>query len=274
MFILAAGLYYATQNDLDFCCYVNKTSDIYNFFMTCVRPYTCFKNFKLFQDNSFTKEYRLIWDDEDYSTQFKPIRSIPSDKDGVLVTGYRQNPRYFTRQFAWNLYKPQRSLVEKILSLYSDVDFNSVVSIHARRGDYYIARKFGFVMNERDFYDKAFEMFPSDQKYIVISDDINWCREVFKGDQFVFADREDPSGEWPKMYIDMYMMTLCQHNIISNSSFSWWAAYLNQTPQRKVIYNDPWYTTVGTEKSKFTIKQIDKCYQIIPENDNWIGLKI
>ena len=69
---------------------------------------------------------------------------------------------------------------------------------------------------------------------LVFSDDIKWCKENFIGDNFIFVENE-------KDYIDLYLMSMCNHNIISNSSFSWWGAWLNQSKEKVVISPEKWY---------------------------------
>ena len=76
------------------------------------------------------------------------------------------------------------------------------------------------------------------ENFIIFSDDIKWCKNNFIGDKFTFIEGE-------KDYIDLWLMSLCNHNIIANSSFSWWGAWLNQNPNKKVIAPINWF---GPEK--------------------------
>ena len=74
-------------------------------------------------------------------------------------------------------------------------------------------------------------------KFVIFSDDIPWCKENFIGDNFTFIDGEED-------YIDLYLMSVCEHNIIANSSFSWWGAYLNTNITKKVIAPKEWFGKV------------------------------
>lgn len=106
-------------------------------------------------------------------------------------------------------------------------DFNSV-SIHIRRGDYLIPTKsmyqFAGVASEKYFSNAMVEVRKVIDKpsFYIFSDDISWCREKFVGEEFHFVDCNTGSNSWR----DMQLMSLCRHHINSNSTFSWWAAWL------------------------------------------------
>lgn len=80
------------------------------------------------------------------------------------------------------------------------------------------------------FLSSAIEHFSRDSLFVVFSDDISWCKKEFEGlrDNMIFMENEP-------YYHDFYLMSLCKHNILSNSTFSWWAAYLNKNTEKKVV---------------------------------------
>ena len=76
--------------------------------------------------------------------------------------------------------------------------------------------------------------------YVVFSDDIPWCRENLMG---LIGNREVVFVDWNRKensFRDMQLMSLCKHNIIANSSFSWWGAWLNQNESKVVIAPSVW----------------------------------
>jgi hypothetical protein len=83
-------------------------------------------------------------------------------------------------------------------------------------------------LSETDYYQKAINYFDSNQKFLIYSDDIGWCKENFKGQNFTYVEID-------KDVKDLHSMSTCSSNIIANSSFSWWAAYLNKNPDKVVI---------------------------------------
>ena len=118
---------------------------------------------------------------------------------------------------------------EKILN-------SNAVSIGVRRGDYV---KLGVIICDIEYYKKAINLI--DKKldnpiFYIFSDDIQWCRKNIKlSDKhfFVEANKDTP-------FENMELMSLCKHNIISNSTYEWWGAFLNKNEKKIVIYPKKW----------------------------------
>jgi len=105
----------------------------------------------------------------------------------------------------------------------------NLVSVHIRRADFVDPN--GHSVNlTRDYYNAAFNEFgDSNVQYFVFSDDIEWCRAAF-------ADKKNVSfAEGNDTVVDMCAMSLCDHNIIANSSFGFWGAFFNNNPTKKMI---------------------------------------
>lgn len=121
---------------------------------------------------------------------------------------------------------------------------NTSVSIHIRRGDYnnhINSSMFGSVCNA-DFYRRALAEIQKripEFLLVVFSNDHSWARENIQYENSVFVDWNGGRNSW----IDMYLMTNCDHNIICNSTFSWWGAWLNSNPDKIVICPDRFIST-------------------------------
>jgi hypothetical protein len=76
----------------------------------------------------------------------------------------------------------------------------------------------------------------------LFGDDKKWLKENFKGKNITLIDEED--------YVDMWLMSLCNHNIISNSTFSWWGSFLNKNPHKKIIAPSIWFGPNGPNNYK------------------------
>lgn len=140
---------------------------------------------------------------------------------------------------------------EDIKTLFgSDIGFLPYVSIHVRRGSNpinpsepkYSENPFYVKVCETDYYEKAIAMFPND-KFLVFSDDPDWCK-IKWGDDNRFQIMEGGSE-----LEDFNMMSSCKSNIITNSTFSWWAAWLNPNYGKTVVAPKMWFTD-GIQRTK------------------------
>ena len=136
---------------------------------------------------------------------------------------------YSIRQEISRIYQFDPATLARAYSLVFSArrDGRQVVAVHVRRGDYINGI---FVNLTRDYYEAAFSFFDDSKvNYLVFSDDMDWCRREFSGkNNVLFSENEEP-------IVDMCSMSLCDHNIIANSSFSFWGAFLNKNFNKKVI---------------------------------------
>ena len=150
----------------------------------------------------------------------------------MLLKGYFQSEKYFDEKVVRELFSIDDNSKNYINDKYGDLLEKKTTSIHIRRGDF-LDRLDRHPVQSMDYFNKAIEHF-DDNIFLIFSDDINWCKENFKGNNFVFIEGE-------KDYIDLYLMSMCKNNIISNSSFSWWGAWLNQNNEKIVISPSIWF---------------------------------
>ena len=154
----------------------------------------------------------------------------PPGKDTILM-GYFQSCLYFEeyKQNILDLFLPTAETDQKVNDLLSKhTNTDKTCALHVRRGDY-LNYPEHHPTQEVSYYQEAATFFPKDTLFVICSDDILWCRKnltFLQNKVFV---------EGNKNYEDLYLMASCQHNIIANSTFSWWSAYLNKNPQKKVI---------------------------------------
>jgi len=152
--------------------------------------------------------------------------------DNIVVDGYFQSCTHlieYEKEIIKELTFKQSILNKCKLEINK---YPNPVSIHVRRGDY--VKHPGYWVVTPEYIQEALNYF-TDQKhtFLVFSDDIEWCKHVFpEGVVFIEGNNQ---------FEDLCMMSLCNHNIIANSSYSWWGAFLNKNPNKKVIAPSNWF---------------------------------
>jgi hypothetical protein len=227
MFQIAAAKAHALKNNVEFRA-IEKGH---------VLPYQGFK-FKKYNKSVFRNVQTIDSIPEgiqSYTYLDCPYKEIPDSKN-LFITGYFQSEKYFKvyANAIRNLFSISDEIKEYILDKYPNISKNSI-SIHVRRGDY-VQLQHVHELQPIGYYKQALEIIKNTQNIYVFSDDIHWCK---KNLSFAnnFVDEEDD--------ISLYMMSLCSNNIMANSSFSWWAAWLNQNPSKKVIAPKKWFGKGG-----------------------------
>jgi hypothetical protein len=142
---------------------------------------------------------------------------------------------------------------ERNFAIASQLRANNSVGVHVRRGDYIKDPLFKGLC-QLDYYQAAIrylEKTVSPKVYCFFSDDIIWCKEhltplIRKDKKIIFSS----GNTGPNSFRDMQLMSLCHHNIIANSSFSWWGAWLNQHPDKIVVLPQHWMNRDGFNTPK------------------------
>jgi len=172
---------------------------------------------------------------------FKPDISFFNLSVPRYLVGWFLKPCYFDnyRNDFLKQFMPNFELSEQHHDFLKEIKNCKSVSVHIRRGDY-INNKI-FLTKEVEYYNRAFELFINKFKsptFFIFSDDIKWCREnINSSRQLEFVNLVNPNADLE----EFFLMKNCKHNIIANSSFSWWAAYLNENQSKIVIAPKIWF---------------------------------
>jgi len=178
---------------------------------------------------------------------------IPNINGNVMLIGYFQAENYF-KDYLGDIKKlfefPLQIVnnVSKVVKTKYKIDMlaDNICSIHVRRGDY-LKSPDHHPAQSLNYYMKAMKKIGMDKKFLVFSDDIEWCKNNFPDmDNLTFV--EDFMD-----YEDLCLMSLCNHNIICNSTFSWWSAFLNKNPKKKIIAPSIWF---GKAYANYNIKDL------------------
>lgn len=165
----------------------------------------------------------------------------------IVVDGFFQCPRYAEagRELVIKMLLGSKEYVkatEKFRRLTATADGRPVVAMHVRRGDYTKRFNRGFLEPLAvEYYVRATRSMPAECLFLVFSDDIKWCRRELPislrhvgKENLVFVDEKNSIAA-------LILMMLGDHNIIANSTFSWWGAFLNGNTRKKVCAPKHWF---------------------------------
>lgn len=147
------------------------------------------------------------------------------------LNGYWQSEKYFTEYS--DIIKEELKPSDEILNKLKRIINGKSVSLHIRRTDYLTSNGFHPVQST-EYYSKALEIIGDYDQLLIFSDDINWCKNNLTYKNMIFIENQDNVE-------DIWLMSLCQHNIIANSSFSWWGAWLNNNENKIIIAPKNWF---------------------------------
>lgn len=181
---------------------------------------------------------------------FQPIPFQPN----MEICGYFQSEKYFkhNKEKVCAFFEPSDQIKEYLREKYAPLlDHPNTVAIHLRAYELEspeIEKCFPFLSGK--FFMKAAETFPEEALFVIFSDRIDWAKEEMKdfSRPHIFIENE-------AHYHDLYLMSFCKHQIISTSSFSWWAAYLNKNPDKIVVAPTPWFNPISGHDSSNVIPE-------------------
>ena len=179
--------------------------------------------------------FKVIYENFDYSFNadyLKPRKGIN------FYYGGWPSEKYFlpVAELVSNTYKFKQPADAENTAIINHITSANSVALHVRRGDYLSAENvnlFGGVCTKR-YFENAVNLISKkspNPTFFVFSNDFGWVKENLILGDAVYVTCNTDSDSWK----DMYLMSLCKHNIISNSTFSWWAAWLNNYSKKIVI---------------------------------------
>jgi hypothetical protein len=215
---------------------------------------------------SFSRKYFsfLAWEFIDENNYSLKIDCPGCKETNKYIDGYWQSEGYFKdiRDTILKDFTIKKSLSEKNFEIANKISETNSISIHVRRCDYVNDSETNKIHGTCDvgYYLEAVSLLKnkvSDPHFFIFSDDPDWAME-----NIVF----DGKKEYVKHNIgndscfDIYLMSLCKHNIIANSSFSWWGAWLNRNKEKIVVAPKRW----------FADKDMNDKYSVVPTE--WIKI--
>ncbi len=166
--------------------------------------------------------------------------TLPSD---LYLSGYWQSERHFSgiASSLRSQLTPVQAMDERNLSFQRQMQSHDSVAVHVRRGDYSQGAYSSFFGTlPESYYGEAMTFVRkriANPVFYFFSDDIAWCKSAFGTTGAEFVDHNRGANA----YKDLLLMASCRHNIIANSTFSWWGAWLNTHPDKVVVAPKQWF---------------------------------
>jgi uncharacterized protein (DUF1499 family) len=171
--------------------------------------------------------------------------TIYNQEGNIYLDGFWQNEKYIIdiRKELIQDFTPKNNRSIEAQKYLNNINKTNSISLHVRRGDYVSNQHTNNVHGVCDinYYKRAIDYIKNEIEnpiFYIFSDDIIWCKENFSFlKEKVFIDKTE------NLIDDLELMMHCKHNIIANSSFSWWGAWLNTNKQKIVISPILWWNT-------------------------------
>ncbi len=176
-----------------------------------------------------TRPFRNIFQESSFCSS----KRVPFRVDQILC-GYFQSWRHFHhhRDRILSILAPTQSIEQKLLNKYGDlINKPNTIAVHVRTFSKHLHENKLHPFIGFEYYQKALEFFPKDSELVVFSDRINWCKMNFVKE----FDRKMTFIEGNDNVEDLFLMSKMKHNIIANSTFSWWGSYFNQNQNKIVV---------------------------------------
>ena len=255
MFEYAALRGIAAKHNYEWCIPQYNAQSIENYSL-----HYCFKMEDVKENNlqqrnvGYVQERFFHYDDE-------LVQKCP---DNVSLHGFFQSEKYFknAEDIIRREYTFHDEHLEPCKEIMEEFKDQEPIMLHVRRGDPNLTDPRGFKWaytqcssmhppQTIDYYERALAEFDDNQPVFVFSDSVDWVKEqeFFSGDRFLISEPIDKYADGSfTPYADLCLMSLCSHAIIANSSMSWWGAWLQANPNKKVIAPKNWFGPAYADK--------------------------
>ena len=202
---------------------------------------------KYYSNTIFSKILRKIGVESSKAIKEKSLlydETFLNIEDDNYIEGYFQSEQYFKN--IRDILIEQFTIKQEVSNYTKEINNKIALSknscsIHIRRGDFVNTTNINIHGScNLEYYKKAIKYLENKMEnisYFIFSDDIAWCKKNIETKNAIFIDNEEKRIP----HEDIYLMSLCSHNIIANSSFSWWGAWLNQNENKMVIAPKQWF---------------------------------
>ena len=220
LFQIAVGYSYAKRTNQDFYIHIDNRWKKYPQIMDSFQTYD--GDTSSFHKFNETKYF-------DFNSDI-----LYSNYENVVFNGFYQSEDYFDTELI-------RPLFKQLIGINNTINSNCV-GIQVRRGDYLRCQNI-FNIPSAQWYINMYNKYFNNCPILVTSDDINWCKSVFKELNAEYTSSVDPTE-------DMRKMSVCKDFIISASTYGWWTAFLSERSDSKIIGPSLWFNPISKIKDE------------------------
>lgn len=167
-------------------------------------------------------------------------------QDNTDITGFFQSPKYFNKNEVLSWFSFRDPFFSDVLEKYTHIQLQNAIGIHLRLGDYTTPQFEVYIPNQA-YFEKALHLINKNSKVLIFSDDPQGAKQYLSA---LTKSREVIFIEGNSELEDFYLLSHCSDVICSPSSYSWWAAYLNSSPSKKVVVPEYWFLPKGKTVNK------------------------
>lgn len=255
MFEYAALRGIAAKHGYDWCIPPYNAQSIENYSL-----HYCFKMEDVKEENLQQRNAGFI-QERFFNYDEQLVEKCP---DNVSLHGFFQSEKYFKNvedviRREYTFHDEHLEPCKQIMDEFKDQE---PIMLHVRRGDPNLTDPRGFKWaytqcssmhppQTIEYYERALAEFDDNQPVFVFSDSVDWVKkqEFFSGDRFLISEPVDKYSDGSfTPYADLCLMSLCSHAIIANSSMSWWGAWLQANPNKKVVAPKNWFGPAYADK--------------------------
>jgi hypothetical protein len=195
--------------------------------------------------NELTHNFLMYREPNNCEVAYKKANLALLDITGGIISGSFQSCYYAENisEILTNEFEFDYENIKDLKKVADIIKENNSIGVHIRRGDYLGGSnrwKYGDICTN-EYYHKAIEYitkYNSDNILVFFSNDIEWVKKEYCYENSIYIN-EDMFEDYKDWY-DMYLMSICRHNVIANSTFSWWGAWLNHNKDKIVVAPKKW----------------------------------
>jgi hypothetical protein len=194
-----------------------------------------FKKLNFTNDNIITQRHNEItWSYYDKPKVFNT---------NIEFYGYYQSSKNFLnhKDKIIDIFSPSDEEIKSLIVKYPQIKLKNTLSLHIRRGDYVNSPTIHPVIS-KSYIETALNMISGYSHLFIFTDDKSWVLQNLKTKNFTIVNDDD--------YNELWLMSMCTNNVISNSTFSWWGSFLNKNKNKRIIAPSVWFGDNGPKNYK------------------------